>query len=131
MELKPSLAEAWEQFDAFGDSVVRRIEITNPTDEQSSKQVAVFLNGWDPDGPFGPWCDVRFSFVGVEEYRFWQGNWTIDVVFEAQWAQLDGIVWVVFDGYGAEAEEPTAEELRSNYAYVAAKSVEITVRPFE
>jgi hypothetical protein len=123
-----SLSDAWERFGCFHDSVIRRAEFYL----RQPRRLTVDLDAWEPGelADTGIWMDGRFRFDDVREYRLWEQNWAIEVIFEAGWAELDDLIWVAFDGDDMDEVAPTVARFRDCYAYVAAKSVELTVSPF-
>lgn len=123
-----SLADAWTRFDSFHDSVIRRAEFHF----RPPCRLDIDLDTWDRKAARGgTGVEVRFRFDDVKEYRLWEQNWTIEVIFEAAWAKFDDLIWVAFDGDFLDGD-PTAtvDEFRARYAYVAARSVEVTAKPF-
>jgi len=117
------LADAWERYDCFHDAAIRKVELNFRPDRNHHFEIE--LDG----GRSGTRMDVRFRFTEVKEYRFWEQNWVMELIFEAAWAKLDGLIWVAFDGDDVDDDAPTVEEFRECYAYVAAKSVELIVAP--
>ena len=110
IESKPSLTQGWEMFGDFHDSLIRRVELRTATRGQL-REVAVELDALSLSGE---WYDLRFHFTGVEEYRFWQGNFMMEVIFGAHWARFSDrvygeLVYVAFDEDGIDLDAPTVE----------------------
>jgi hypothetical protein len=82
-----SLSDAWERFGCFHDSAIRRAEFYL----RQPRRLTVDLDAWEPGelADTGIWMDGRFRFDDVREYRLWEQNWAIEVIFEAGWAELD------------------------------------------
>lgn len=127
MEFKPTLTEAWAKFGDFHDSLIKRIELAL---EPAPWDAVVELEG-TADSPDLPWYFIRFEFTGVQEWRFDQARnlGPTTIVFEASWAQLGDLFYVTFDGVNVDSDAPTVEMFRASDTYIAAKSVEVTLRP--
>jgi len=127
VETKPTLAEAWEKFGDFHDSLITRVELVL---RPAPWDAVVELEG-TADSPDLPWYFIRFDFAGVEEWRFDQPRHLAPttIIFEAAWAELDGLAYVAFDGVNIDPDAPTVEMFRASDTYIAAKAVEVTLRP--
>jgi hypothetical protein len=127
VETKPTLPEAWEKFGDFHDSLIKRVELVL---QLRAWDAVVELEG-TADTPDLPWYFIRFDFAGVEEWRFDQPRHIAPstIIFEAAWAELDGLLYVAFDGVNIDPEAATVEMFRTSDSYIAAKSVDVTLRP--
>jgi hypothetical protein len=78
--LRLSLADAWERFDSFHDSLIHSVELDLRPDRDHRADIEI--DGWERDEVTSTWSGnaVHFHFDGVKEYRFWEKNWAIEVV---------------------------------------------------
>jgi hypothetical protein len=112
-----------DRFGGFGDAVIRGIEI-RPEDWSAW----VELDAMDHSTDESTWCRVRIEFEGVEEWRFAQQHRSqMVVIFEAQAAESDGVMFVSFDNPGSS--DPSPDDFRSTDAYIAARRVSVDVQP--
>lgn len=117
-----NLAETWNRFGNFHDGVIRHIEIRPETDS------AVVALDASEGLSSGTWHRVRFEFDGVREWRIEQIRSDMVVIYEANAAKVDGLVFVTFDA-ATMATQPTAEDFRSSVAYIAAQAVHVSTEP--